>query len=256
MKVLVVLAFAVFSGCNANILWQDAPKSNLEVVKDAFWDYVAKATFTAEDSLKQIRQSELGQEVNTRIAQSSDMVNQYVVALRSQVAPLSQDFMTQFNREVEDLKARLEKDLVSVGENMQPYAQEVVAKIQKHVEGLKKDVAPYVDAMDPEALKTVLLQKSQELKEQLDKSTDELQAQMTPYTQEMRQKMEQSVEEFQKTMMPMAQSFETQLSQKAQELQQNLAPYGEELKAKLEASAQDVQAQLAALWETFSKMTQ
>lgn len=95
MKVFVVLALAVFSGewipekqtwihinecllgsdnlcakpavlfavCNANILWQEPPKSNLDMVKDAFWDYVAKVTLTAEDSLKQIRQSELGQEV-------------------------------------------------------------------------------------------------------------------------------------------------------------------------------------------------
>lgn len=49
--------------CNANVLWQEPPKSNLDMVKDAFWDYVAKATLTAEDSLNQIKQSELGQEV-------------------------------------------------------------------------------------------------------------------------------------------------------------------------------------------------
>lgn len=53
----------LFAVCNANILWQEPPKSNLDMVKDAFWDYVAKVTLTAEDSLNQIRQSELGQEV-------------------------------------------------------------------------------------------------------------------------------------------------------------------------------------------------
>lgn len=49
--------------CNANILWQEPPKSNLDMVKDAFWDYVAKATQTAEDTLTQIRASQLGQDV-------------------------------------------------------------------------------------------------------------------------------------------------------------------------------------------------
>lgn len=49
--------------CNANMLWQEQPKTNLDMVKDAFWDYYAKATHTAEDSLVMIRQSELGQEV-------------------------------------------------------------------------------------------------------------------------------------------------------------------------------------------------
>lgn len=48
---------------NANVLWQEPPKTNLDMVKDAFWDYVAKATLTAEESLKQIRESEMGQEV-------------------------------------------------------------------------------------------------------------------------------------------------------------------------------------------------
>ena len=51
------------AGCNANIVWQNQPKQQVDMVKDAFWDYVAKATATAEDSLKQIRQSQLGKEV-------------------------------------------------------------------------------------------------------------------------------------------------------------------------------------------------
>lgn len=43
-------------------MWQDQPLPNMDMVKDAFWDYVAKATFTAEDALQKIKQSELGQE--------------------------------------------------------------------------------------------------------------------------------------------------------------------------------------------------
>ncbi|XP_054462481.1 apolipoprotein A-IV-like [Anoplopoma fimbria] len=253
MKVLVVLA--LFSVCNANILWQEPPKSNLDLVKDAFWDYVAKATLTAEDSLTQIRQSELGQEVNTMISQSADTVNQYAVALRTQVAPLTQDYMTRFYQEAEQLKASLEKDVTAVSTNLRPFTEELVADLQRQVEELKRDAAPYVEAMDLEALKAVLLQKSQELKGQLDKRAGELQAQMVPYT-EIKQKMEQSLEEFQKSMVPLTQSFETQLTQKTQEIQQNLAQRGEELRTKLDASAQDLQAQLTALWESFTKTTQ
>ncbi|TKS88750.1 Apolipoprotein A-IV [Collichthys lucidus] len=254
MKVLVVLA--LFSVCNANILWQEPPKTSLDMVKDAFWDYVAKATQTAEDSLNQIKQSELGQEVNTKISQSADLVNQYVVAVRSQVAPLSQDFMTRFTQEAEQLKARLEKDVSAVGTQLEPYTQEMVAHIQTQVEQLKKEAGPYADAMDPEALKAVLQQKSQELKAQVDAKLSELQAQMVPYTQEMKEKMEQSLDDFQMKLIPLAQSFETQLTQKTQEIQQSLTPIGEELKTKLDASAQDLQAQLAALWESFTKKTQ
>lgn len=63
-KTFIGAKSAVFcTVCNANILWQEPPKTSLDIVKNAFWDYVAKATQTAEDSLTQIRQSELGQEV-------------------------------------------------------------------------------------------------------------------------------------------------------------------------------------------------
>ncbi|XP_047239679.1 apolipoprotein A-IV-like [Girardinichthys multiradiatus] len=254
MKVLVVLV--LFTVCNANILWQEPPKSNLDVVKAAFWDYVAKATQTAEESLKQIQESEFGQEVNTKISQSADTVNQYIVSLRTQAAPLTQDFVTRFTQEAEQLKARLENDLTALGSNIRPYGEQLVAKLQNQVEELKKEAAPYAEAMDPEALKALLLQKSQELKGQLETSVTQLQAQMVPYTDEVREKMEQSLEEFQRNVIPLAQSFETQVAQKTQEIQQSLVPYREELRAKLDASTQDLQAQLTALWESFTQNTQ
>uniref|UniRef100_A0A8D0CQM4 Apolipoprotein A-IV n=1 Tax=Sander lucioperca TaxID=283035 RepID=A0A8D0CQM4_SANLU len=231
MKVLVVLVLAVFAaGCNANIVWKGQPKQQVDMVKDAFWEYVATATMTAEDSLKQIRQSGLGKEVNTLISESTDAINKLTDALRTQAAPLTQDLMSKFSQEAEKLKTRLEKDLT--------------------------DTAPYTESMDTEALKAVLLQKSQELKGQLDKSVSELQAQMVPYTEEIKEKMEQSLEEFQRSMMQGAQSFETQLTQKTQEIQQNLAQRGEELRAKLDMDAQNLKMQLTALWESFTKMTQ
>ncbi|XP_034748385.1 apolipoprotein A-IV-like isoform X2 [Etheostoma cragini] len=256
MKVLVVLALAVFAGCNANVVWQGQPMQQVDLVKDAFWEYVAKATVTAEDSLKQIRQSGLGKEVNTLISESTEAVNKLTNALRTQVAPLTQDLLSKFSQEAEQLKNRLEKDLTTVGSSLQPYTEELVADLQRQLEALKKDAAPFAESMDAEALKAVLLQKSQELKGQVDRSMSELQALMVPYTEEIREKMEQSLEEFQRSMMQQVQSFETQLNQKTQEIQQNMAQRGEELRAKLDVDAQNLKMQLTALWESFTKMTQ
>lgn len=50
-------------GCHANPFYADAPKPQIEVLTDAFWDYVAKATQTADDTLQMIRKSQLGQDV-------------------------------------------------------------------------------------------------------------------------------------------------------------------------------------------------
>lgn len=243
MKVLVVLALAVFTaGCNANIVRTNQPKQQVDMVNDAFWDYVAKATTTAEDSLKQIRDSKLGKDVNTLISENTDAINKLSVALRTKVVPLTKNLMAQFTQEAEQLKTRVEKDLTAMGTRLQPYTEELVANLQKQVEELKMEVTPYAESMDPESLKAVLLQKSKELKVRLDKSMSQLQAQMVPYTEEMREKVEQSMDEFQRSMMPLAQRFETQLTQK--------------LRASLDRDAQNLKTQLMALWESFTKMAQ
>lgn len=57
------LIFYPSAGCNAKIVRHNQPKQQVDMVKDAFWDYVSKATVTAEDSLKQIRQSQLGKDI-------------------------------------------------------------------------------------------------------------------------------------------------------------------------------------------------
>jgi len=252
MKVLVVLVLVVFTGCHANVVQQNQNVPQLDMVKDAFWDYVAKATLTAEDTLERIKQSELGQGVNAMISESADAVNKYSVALRGQVTPLTQDLLGKLTQEAEVLKARLDQDLSSVRTQLKPYAEELNEEIQRQVEELKSQMIPYVEALDSEALKATLNQKSEELKVNLEKSVKALQSQMVPFSEELKQKMELNLEAFQRSMVPLTQSFTTELVQRSQELQKSLAPYGEELK-KLEINAQDLKAQLTALWESFTQ---
>uniref|UniRef100_A0A3B5AE45 Apolipoprotein A-IV a n=1 Tax=Stegastes partitus TaxID=144197 RepID=A0A3B5AE45_9TELE len=237
MKLLVVLVAAVFTaGCNANIVLQSPPKRQVDMVKDAFWDYVAKATTTADVSLKQIRQSELGQD--SLVASSSDTISQLTDALRAQVSPLTQNLVATFSQEAEQLKARLEKDLSAVSTNA--YVQEMMATLQSKVEELKKEA----ETVDTDALKELLLQRSQELKLQLDQNVEQLQTQMVPYAEDMKQKAQQNLDLFQKR-------FEAHLAQKTQEVRQRLAPYEDELRAKLTAEGQNLKDKLTALWEAF-----
>uniref|UniRef100_A0A3Q1G6W7 Apolipoprotein A-IV a n=1 Tax=Acanthochromis polyacanthus TaxID=80966 RepID=A0A3Q1G6W7_9TELE len=242
MKILVVLVVAVFTaGCNANIELQTPSKQQLDMVKDAFWDHVAKATATAEDSLKKIRESELGQEFNV-----CGLLKAVLLLCSSLIA--SQDLVSTFSQEAEQLKARLEKGL-------QPYAQEMLDMLQTKLEELKKEM----ETSDAEALKELMLQRSQELKLQLDQSVEQLQTRVGPYAEEMKQKLDQGMEQLQTRMVPYAEemkqkSFEVHVAQKAQEVRKQLAPYEEELKAKL--TSENLKAQLGALWDAFSKLAQ
>ncbi|KAK2903092.1 hypothetical protein Q8A67_007805 [Cirrhinus molitorella] len=248
MKVIVVLALAVFTGCQANIFYADEPKPQLEQLTDAFWSYVAKATQTAEDTVKMIRSSQLGQEVNSRLTQSADMASEYAVTLKKQMDPMAEELMSKITKEAEVLRERLGQDLTSVRDKLEPYADNLKSQIQQRVEELRTAMAPYADSLDSETLKATLLQKSEELRGNLEQSVKELQAQLEPYTADIKEKVDQRLQEFQKTVNPLTEDLQTQIRERAQMVQQSLTPYAEDLKEKLDPYAQDLQAQLTALY--------
>ncbi|XP_030203924.1 apolipoprotein A-IV [Gadus morhua] len=257
MKLFVVVVLAVFAaGCNAEIRME--PQQQLDMAKDLFWDYVAKMTRTAEDSVEQLKQSQLGHEFNKLISESTDVVNKLTVTLQSQVAPMSQELLAKVSREAEQLKGRVESDLSLLSAHLQPYADELKEDLERQmseVTEMTKGVMPYARAMDADALRSDVQKKSQELKERLDQSILRIQQQMGPLTDELRQKMDQSMLEFQRNMEPITQDFQRRLAQRTEEIQRSLTPYGEDLKKTMEVNSQKLQEQLDLLWETVSEMT-
>lgn len=253
MKTLFVLALVIFTGCNANLFYADEPKTQVEVLSDAFWDYVAKATQTADDTLQMIRKSQLGQDVNSRLTESADVASQYAVTLHEQLPPMAQELVLKIGVEAEVLRERLSQDLSTVRGTLEPYAEEMKTKVQQRVEQLKQELIPYAESLDSEALKTTLVQKSEELKKSLEQSMKELQSQMGPYTEELKQRVDQRLQDFQYTITPMADKVQEEMAQRAQMVRQAVAPYAEDLREKLDPYAQDLQAQLTSLYQSFVK---
>ncbi|KAI5620539.1 apolipoprotein A-IV-like precursor [Silurus asotus] len=262
MKVFLVLALAVFTGCQANLFNADEPKPQLEQLTDAFWDYVAKATHTAEDTLKIIRESQLGQEVKGSLEEKvkelqSQMepfaASEYAVTLQKQVSPMAQDIMTEIFQEAEVLKERLEQDLITLKGKMEPYSDDMKTQIQQKMEELRVAVAPYAESIDTEALKTTVLQKTDELRGSLEEKVKELQSQMEPFAEQLRQKVDQHMQEFQNAVAPLTDDLQTKVAERAALVQQGLAPYSEDLREKLGPYTQNLKDQLTSLYESFSK---
>lgn len=248
MKAILVLAVAILSGCNANLFSADAPKPQLEVLTDAFWDYIAKATETADDTLQMVRKSQFGQEINDRLTQSADIASMYAITLQEQLPPAAQDMMTKIGTEADVLRKVVTQELSSVRDKLEPYTEDMKAQIQQRVEQLKQELAPYADS---ETLKTILVQKSEELKTNLEQSVKDLQAQLGPYTEDLKQKVDQHLQDFQDSVAPMTEKVQVELSQRAKLVKQVVAPYAEDLREKLDPYTQDFQAQLIALYQSF-----
>lgn len=251
MRVFVVLAVAVLSGCHANLFYADAPKPQLEVLTDAFWDYIAKATQTADDTLQMIRKSQFGQEVNARLTESADLASKYAVTLQEQLPPAAQDMITKVTTEADMLRERVAHELSTVRGKLEPFTEDMKAQIQQRVEQLKQELAPYADSLDSEALRTTLLQRSEELKNSLEQNVKELQAQLGPYTDDLKQKVDQHLKKFQDSVATMTSKVQVELSQRANLVKQLVAPYAEDLRERLDPYAQDLQAQLMSMYQSF-----
>lgn len=51
-------------GCNANLVWENQQsRQQVDMVKDAFWTYVTKASTAVEESLREFRRSGVGSEM-------------------------------------------------------------------------------------------------------------------------------------------------------------------------------------------------
>ncbi|KAL3059759.1 hypothetical protein OYC64_014378 [Pagothenia borchgrevinki] len=187
MKVLVVLVLAVFTGCNANIFFADAPKPQMELLTEAFWDYVAKATETADDTLQMIKKSPFGQGVNARLDQTKYVAAHSALTMHEQLRPATKDMIHKVITEAEELKGRVERELAAAQEVLKPYTDNMKVQIQQRVEQLKQELAPYAESLDTEAMRATLEQKSEELKQ----SVKDLQAQLGPYTDDLKLKVQE-----------------------------------------------------------------
>uniref|UniRef100_A0A3Q3E455 Apolipoprotein A-I-like n=1 Tax=Labrus bergylta TaxID=56723 RepID=A0A3Q3E455_9LABR len=230
MKVLVVFALAVFTGCNANLFYADEPKPQLEVLTDAFWDYVSKATQTADDTLQMIKKSQFGQDVTARLTDSADAATVYAQRVHEQLPPVAQDMIGTVTMETYALRTRLEQEMTTVKEKLEPLTEEMKAKIQERVEQLKQELATYTDTMDSEAMRTTLVKKTEELKASLEQSVQELQTQLGPYTDDLKQKVDQHLLVFKERVAPMTEQVQSELAQRAQQVRDMASPYVEELR--------------------------
>ncbi|XP_071764610.2 uncharacterized protein LOC139918963 [Centroberyx gerrardi] len=238
MKVLVVLALAIFTGSHASLFYADEPKSQLDVWTDAVWDYASGAARAAEDTLEVINKTPFGQQVSDHLRNVFFWTDKYVTTLQRKlppIPPMAQDLMTKISRRAHMLIESLTQELRAASDKLEPYIDELRSQVQQRV--------------DTEALKTTLMQKSEQLKSSLDQSVMEL---LQPYTEDLRQKVDQHLKDFQDSVVPMAEKVQAELDNRATQAKELVAPYAKDLQEKLDPYVQDLQAQLTTLYQSFT----
>ncbi|XP_035278618.1 apolipoprotein A-IV-like [Anguilla anguilla] len=257
MKLFVALALVAFTGCQANVLRSDEPKPQLDLVKDAFWDYFVKATKIVLDTLKTIGNSASGQQVNEKITESVEVASQYRAIVQDQVVVFSQELHKKLSEHVEQLSESLQPDINEVRVQLEPLAEKLSANIQQQMQKVRQVLDPYTEPLDTRNLKRALQRMHGKLIRTLFMSVDQLlshlHSQLSPSTKELKGKVEESVQEYKKFVLPLKEILNDEIFNKVLMYDRTLYPYVKGLRAKLDPYIQGLESQLTALWESSAK---
>nr|BAK09322.1 apolipoprotein IA-I4 [Anguilla japonica] len=256
MKLFVVLALVSFTGCQANVLRSDEPASQLELVKDAFWDYFVKASQKAQGALKTIRESELAQQVNDKITESVEVASQYRSIVQDQAIVISHELHKKLSQHVEQLSESLQPDINEVTAQLEPLAEKLSANIQQQMQKVRQVLDPYTESLNTRTLERALRRMQWKLTDTLFMSVEQLlshlQDQLGPSTKELKRKVKESVREFMEFVWPLEleKRLISEIFDKHTMVDRTLYPYADSLKTKFNPYIQGLKSQLTALWES------
>ncbi|XP_062895120.1 apolipoprotein A-IV-like [Mobula hypostoma] len=243
MKVLALLmVLTLVLGSQGYLFpWQEEHRTRFEKARDAFWEYVARMSNMAEETLETVKQSELGRDINERIAQSVSSANLYAAEVSEKVRPLAQELVEQLRNNAETMRQQIAHNLAEVSQRLSPYAEQLQEQLSAHLTELGRTIKERADT-DAEAL-------SRELREAVQLSVEAFKEKMAPYSSELQLKVNQGIEQFQQGLVPFVEEMQARMVQRAQELQENLRPYAEDVMSKVSTKDQDETSQLSTYEE-------
>ncbi|XP_060905345.1 apolipoprotein A-I-like [Labrus mixtus] len=149
MKVLVVLVFAFFTGCNAE-LYAHKPKSKLDLMNEAFWDYVSQTILTSWVAFSDFRQTEFGVVVSDYLREGAEVADIYATRVWEQVPSHTKDnidsLLTELANHVEEKGIAVkEKLLEPLVEEAAPVADKVASRLLQCAEELSDMASPHIE---------------------------------------------------------------------------------------------------------------
>ncbi|CAJ0963578.1 unnamed protein product [Ranitomeya imitator] len=210
---VVTLALLFLTGTQARYPWQhDEPQSPYQHVRDVIEGYLNKVRDIGREAVSQAESSDLGKQLDLKIAERFDEVSSKALALRKQINP----YMDKVR---EHVSAELEKDIPLVREKIRPIVENFQRKWAEDVKSFKERVTPLGEELKKQTKENLevfykkLQPAAEDLREKLRAEVDSLRANLAPYTDELRQKIIEKLEEVKANAGPKAEEYRAQITQ-------------------------------------------
>ncbi|KAG8434528.1 hypothetical protein GDO86_012778 [Hymenochirus boettgeri] len=251
MKGLVLTLAVVFlSGTQGvHFPWQqDEPQTPVEQAREVIMNYMSKVHEIGKEAVSQLETSEIGKQLDLKIAEKFDVVGTNAMNLKKQLHPYIDNIREQVAKE-------LEKDIPIVKEKIRPILESFQKRWAEEAKQYQKRLLPLATAVQKQtkenmqAIYEKISPVAEEMKDKLRVEVDVLRSTLLPYSDDIRQKVVEKLEELKANANPKAEEYKAQLSQQIENLKQRFSPLAQSIREQLIPHAEQAKSRLTAMWE-------
>ncbi|XP_077599808.1 apolipoprotein Ea [Stigmatopora nigra] len=222
MKVfLVIVALAVFSGCQAKSFYNDDPSATWE---EYIQEYMTALNLKADQMVEDIKTSQIGRELDTLIQDSVAELTVYRSDLETKLAPYTKQAIGRLGGDLQGMAEIVSERMNNVREQMDKYGQELRTMVEQNSDDVRVRAATYVRKM----------------KKRLNKEATEIQIQVYNYLEKMHSRTSKNVEEFRQLLDPYFTQVRDNTQAKISTLNDLLKSQMENMKDAIESTANAV----------------
>ncbi|XP_061737476.1 apolipoprotein Ea [Nerophis ophidion] len=221
----VILALALFSGCQARSFIQDDLTEPWEAAVENFKKYMTALNEKADQMVQNIKSSQIKRELDTLIQDSMAELDAYRDSLESKLAPYTEVTAKRLSGELRGLGEHIYDNVVMARDQMDVYAAELNTLMKQSADNVRQNVGAYTRKMN----------------KRLSKNTMEIKTRVATYVEKLQSRATDHMEDLRERLLP----YVTQVSDKAQDkvhtLKDLLASQVESMKEQILSTSQDIQ---------------
>ncbi|KAM4014814.1 uncharacterized protein ACNLHF_001557 isoform 1-T2 [Anomaloglossus baeobatrachus] len=245
---VVTLALLFLTGTQARYLLQhDELQSPAQHVREVIESYLHKVKDLGREAVSQVESSDLGKQLELKIAEMFDTPSPNALALNKQLNPY-------VDRVREHVSSELEKDIPLIREKIRPMIENFQKNWAENVNSFRGKVAPLVEELRKETKDNLevfnkkLQLAAKVLRQELRSEVHSLRTNLAPHADQLRKKMIENLE-VKANAGPKTEEYKSQIAQQIETLKENVGPLVDDLKELLLPHAEEAKAKIDKLWE-------
>ncbi|XP_068611536.1 apolipoprotein Eb [Brachionichthys hirsutus] len=247
--VILIVALAVITGCNARAVSQPDASPNWENTVNRFWRYIADLNTQGDGVMQSLKVSHFSRELDTLITDTMAELTTYRDDIQNKLSPYTDSTTSQMSQDLQLLANRLQKDMLDAKERSVGYLGEVKAMVAQNNDDIQQRISTYTTK-----LRKRLNKDTEEIRTGISTYLGEIQSRASQNLDAARVKFEPYIDEASDSTMKKLGDLSTIMKDQTEGLGQQLEIQAEGLRTQLEAAAEELRTSLDGKFQELTKV--